>query len=81
MGLGGQWSEVTLLFAAQKPFVCPREAPKQTLCSLSTSDVIYMASNSVLSAVQSPVPWKLVKPTISRLNKALSEKFSFPLKS
>ena len=35
-------------FAAQKPFVCLKEAPKQTLCSLLTSDMLDIASNSVL---------------------------------
>ena len=35
-------------FATQKPFVCLKEAPKQTLCSLLTSDMLDIASNSVL---------------------------------
>ena len=35
-------------FAAQKPFVCLKEAPKQTLCSLLTSDMLDIASNSML---------------------------------
>ena len=35
-------------FAVQKPFVCLKEAPKQTLCSLLSSDIIYIASNSML---------------------------------
>ena len=35
--------------AAQKPFVCLKQAPKQqTLCSLLTSDMLDIASNSML---------------------------------
>ena len=34
--------------ATQKPFVCLKEVPKQTLCSLLTSDMLDIASNSVL---------------------------------
>ena len=58
-GGGVRWSEVTLLrcfFAAQKPFVCLKEAPKQTLRSLLTSDMLDIASNSVLKpAVALPI--------------------------
>ena len=50
-GGGGRRSEVTLLrgfFAAQKTFVCLKKATKQTLCSLPTSDMLDIASNSML---------------------------------
>ena len=40
-------------FAVQKPFVCLQEVPKQTLCSLLTSDLLDIASNSVLKAAVS----------------------------
>ena len=44
-------------FAAQQPLVCLQEAPKQTLCSLLTSGMLDIASNSVLKpAVLLPVP-------------------------
>ena len=43
--------------AAQNPFLCPMEAPKQTLYSLLTSDMPDIAGNSVLKPdVLSPVP-------------------------
>ena len=35
-------------FTAQKPCVSLQEAPKQTLCSLLTSDMLDIASNSML---------------------------------
>ena len=35
-------------FTAQQPFVSLQEAPKQTLCSLLTSDMLDIASNSML---------------------------------
>ena len=41
---------LVMFFATQKPFVCLQEAPKQTLCSLLTSDMLDIASNSVLKA-------------------------------
>ena len=41
LGGGGGQSEVTFLF-------CLEEAPKQTLCSVLTSDMLDIASNSVL---------------------------------
>ena len=34
-------------FAAQKAFVCFKKAPKQTLCSLPTSDMLDIAINSM----------------------------------
>ena len=34
--------------AAEEPFVSLKEAPKQTLCSLLTSDMLGMASNYML---------------------------------
>ena len=37
------------LFTAQKPFVSLLEAPKPTLCSLMTSDLLDIASNSMLT--------------------------------
>ena len=44
------------LFAAQKPFVCHKEAPKQTLCLLLTSEMLDFVCNSVFKpAVLSPV--------------------------
>ena len=49
-GWGGRQSKVTHLrrfLAAQKFFACLKEAPKQMLCSLLTSDML---------AVLSPVP-------------------------
>ena len=33
-------------FAAQKAFVCLKKAPKQTLCSLPTSDMLDITSNT-----------------------------------
>ena len=36
-------------FAAQKPFVSLKDALKQTLCSLLTSDMLGIASNSISS--------------------------------
>ena len=49
-GGGGGWRSHSLgdFFAAQKPFVGLKEAQKQTLCSLLTSDMLNIASNSVL---------------------------------
>ena len=35
-------------FAAQKTFVSLKKAPKQTLCSLPTSDLLDIASNAML---------------------------------
>ena len=35
-------------FAAQKAFVCLKKAPKQTLCSLPTSDMLDIASKSMV---------------------------------
>ena len=35
-------------FAAQKTFVSLKKAPKQTLCSVPTSDMLDIASNSML---------------------------------
>ena len=47
-GGGGGWRShfLGVFFVAQKPFVCPQEAPKLTLCSLLTSDMLDIASNS-----------------------------------
>ena len=50
-GGGGQRSHsLGDFFATQKPFVCLKEAPKLTLCSLQlqTSDMLDIANNSVL---------------------------------
>ena len=48
-GGGGRRSHsLGYFFATQKPFVCLKEAPKQTSCSLLTSDMLDIASNSVL---------------------------------
>ena len=45
------------VLAAQKAFLCLKEASKQTLWSLLASDMLDIASNSMLkSAVLSPVP-------------------------
>ena len=47
---GGRQSECTLLrwfFGAQKTFVSLKKAPKQTVCSLPTSDMLDIASNSM----------------------------------
>ena len=46
---GGQRSHFLGDFvAAQKSFVCLQEAPKQTMCSLLTSHMLDIASNSVV---------------------------------
>ena len=46
---GGQRSHsLGHFFPAQKRFVCLKEAPKQTLCSLLTSGMLDVASNSML---------------------------------
>ena len=37
-------------FATQKTFVSPKKAPKQTLCSLQTSDMLDIASNFMSKA-------------------------------
>ena len=37
-------------FAAQKTFVSLKKAPKQTLCSLPTSHMLDIASNSMLKS-------------------------------
>ena len=48
-----------IFFAAQKPFVFLKEAPTQTLCSLLTSDLLDIASISVVKpSVLSLVPSK-----------------------
>ena len=48
-GRGGwRWHSLGDFFATQKPFVCLKKDPKQTLCSLLTSDMLDIASNSVL---------------------------------
>ena len=50
-GAGGGGRRSTSLgdfVAAQKHFVCLQEAPKQTLCSLLTSDMLDIASNSLV---------------------------------
>ena len=49
-GRGGRGRSQFLgdFFSAQKTFVCFKEAPKHTLCSLLTSDMLYIASNNVL---------------------------------
>ena len=48
-GGGGQRSHsLGDFFAAQKTFVCLKKATKQTLCSLPTSDMLDIASNSIL---------------------------------
>ena len=44
-------------FAAHKPFLCIKEAPKQILCSLPTSDMLDIASNSMLKS--SVLSWVL----------------------
>ena len=49
MGGGGQRSHsLGDFFAAQKPCVCLKEAPKLNLYSLLTSDILDIASNSML---------------------------------
>ena len=51
-GGGGQRSHSLCdSVAAQKPFVCLQAAPKQALCSLLTSDMLYIASNSVVKTI------------------------------
>ena len=48
-GCGGHRSHSLGDFvAAQKPFVCNKEAPKQTLCLLLTSEMLHFGCNSVL---------------------------------
>ena len=49
MGGGGGRRSHSLgdFLAAQKAFVCLKKAPKQTLCSLPTSEMQYIASNSM----------------------------------
>ena len=49
-GVGGGRRSHSLgdFLATQKPFVCLKEAPKQTLCSLLASEMLDIASNSVL---------------------------------
>ena len=47
-GLGQSSQSLGDFVAAQKPFVCLQEAQKQTLCSLLTSDMLDIASNSVV---------------------------------
>ena len=51
MGGGGGQRSHSLgdFFAAQKTFVSLKKAPKQTLCSLLTSDMLDIASNSMLT--------------------------------
>ena len=51
--VGGQ--SLCDFFAAQQPFVCLKEAPKLTLCSLLTSDMLDIANNALVKpAVLSP---------------------------
>ena len=38
-------------FIAQKPFLCHKEAPKQTFCALLTSDMLFIAGNSMLETI------------------------------
>ena len=48
-GGGGQRSHsLGDFFDAQKAFVCIKKAPKQTLCSLPTSDMLDIASKSMV---------------------------------
>ena len=50
-GGGGQRSHsFGDFFAAQKTFVSLKKAPKQTLCSLPTSHMLDIASNSMLKS-------------------------------
>ena len=63
-GVGGCWRSHSLgdFFAAQNSFVCLKEAPRQTLCSLLTSGMLDIASNSMLKpAVLSLVPQLLTQ--------------------
>ena len=72
--MGGRRSHSSSdFFAAQKHFVCLKEAQKQTLCSLLTSDMLDIASNLVLKpAVLLPVPQKLTQENGDRHLKILS---------
>ena len=58
-GGGAGWRSHSLgdFCAAQKTFETLKKAPKQTLCSLQTSDMVDIASNSMSRPpVLSPVP-------------------------
>ena len=48
-GGGGGWRSHSLgdFVGAQKTFVVLKKAPKQTICSLPTSDMLDIASNSM----------------------------------
>ena len=50
LGWGGGQRSHSLgdFFATPKPFVCLKKAPKHTLCSLLTSDMLDIARNSIL---------------------------------
>ena len=51
---GAGWRSHSLrdFFAAQKTFVCLKEAPKQALCSLLTSDMLDILSSEKYIAVK-----------------------------
>ena len=44
-----------IFLVAQKDFVCPKKAPKQTLSSLPTSDMLDIASNSSVTPIWKPL--------------------------
>ena len=55
-----QPAQQACFFAAQISFVCLKDAPNQTLCSLLTSEVLDI-TNMLKPAVLSPVPQLLTK--------------------